>query len=78
MGIFWAVLQGSAECVRGWGILEERPGSSKISLWWRGMLVRPPAIYLGLISAMYCVFGYTVDVNEYDTSPQCLPLNRRQ
>lgn len=38
------------------------------------VLVRPPGICLGLISAMDCVFGYRVQVKEYETSPLFLPL----
>lgn len=39
-----------------------------------GVLVRPPGICLGLISAVACVFGYRVQVKEYETSPLFLPL----
>ena len=39
-----------------------------------GVLVRPPGICLGLISAMDCVFGYRMLVKEYETSPLFLPL----
>ena len=63
------------QCVQGWGGGPLRKGQVLPNFFFGvGVLVRPPGICLGLISAVDCVFGYRVQVKEYETSPLFLPL----
>lgn len=73
MGIFWTVYGGNSVYESG-GPMRKAQVLPKFFFGGVGVLVRPPGICLGLISAMDCVFGYRVLVKEYETSPLFLPL----
>ena len=74
-GVFSGLSGRGQQCVQGWGGGPLRKGQVLPNFFFGvGVLVRPPGICLGLSSAVDCVFGYRVQVKEYETSPLFLPL----